>query len=181
MVWGSVTAQYSLPANSSRYGKHESSTAGLHQQDFDYLSELEELKSSTPETYGLVKLLIFVAVDSGPDVAPNQQNTLLAWIDCFNRHDVDGIFVSAKGSSNTYTNSNENKRTHCAPSGDISDFHFSKRETLTQKQWLIWRKTLLGNVGKSAGSKWAVPLIILIAGCNCDGPKGWIFWASNEL
>ena len=41
----------------------------------------------------LVKPLIFVAVDSGSDEAPNNQKTMLAWISCFNRHDIDGIFV----------------------------------------------------------------------------------------
>ena len=41
----------------------------------------------------MIKRLIFVAVDSGQDEASNNQKTMLAWIDCFNRHDVDGIFI----------------------------------------------------------------------------------------
>ena len=76
-----------------RSQKHDSSTAESHQQDFDSLLGLEEFKSSTDGTGGMIKPLIFVAVDSGPDEASNNQKTMLAWIDCFNRHDVDGIFI----------------------------------------------------------------------------------------
>lgn len=76
-----------------RSQKHDSSTAETHQRDFDKLLELDEFKSSAKGVDGLLKPLIFVAVDSGPDEAPNNQKTMLAWIDCFNRHDVDAIFV----------------------------------------------------------------------------------------
>ena len=76
-----------------RSQKHDSSTAETHQRDFDKLIELEEFKTAAKGSDGLLKPLIFVAVDSGPDEAPNNQKTMLAWIDCFNRHDVDGIFV----------------------------------------------------------------------------------------
>ena len=76
-----------------RSQKHDSSTAEAHQRDFDKLIELEEFKTAAKGSNGLLKPLIFVAVDSGPDEAPNNQKTMLAWIDCFNRHDVDGIFV----------------------------------------------------------------------------------------
>jgi hypothetical protein len=76
-----------------RSQKHDSSTAETHQRDFDKLIELDEFKTAAKGADGFLKPLIFVAVDSGPDEAPNNQKTMAAWINCFNRHDVDGIFV----------------------------------------------------------------------------------------
>ena len=76
-----------------RSQKHDSSTAQTHQHDFEKLSVLEEFKASARGSDGLLKPLLFVAVDSGPDEAPNNEKTMLAWVDCFNRHDLDGIFV----------------------------------------------------------------------------------------
>ena len=76
-----------------RSQKHDSSTAESHQRDFNRLVELDEFKTSAKGRDGVLKPLIFVSVDSGPDEAPNNYKTMLAWITCFKRHDVDGIFV----------------------------------------------------------------------------------------
>ena len=76
-----------------RSQKHDSSTAETHQRDFNRLVGLDEVKSSAKGRDGVLKPLIFVAVDSGPDEAPNNFKTMLAWITCFNTHDVDGIFL----------------------------------------------------------------------------------------
>ena len=82
-----------------RSQKHDSSTAETHQRDFNRLVELDEVKSSAKGRDGVLKPLIFVAVDSGPDEAPNNFKTMLAWITCFNTHVVDGIFVFSNAPS----------------------------------------------------------------------------------
>lgn len=76
-----------------RSARHDKSTAKTHQFDFDKLTNLAEFETSIKNKKGEIKPLIFVAVDGGPDESPSNQTTLLAWANCFLRHDVDGIFV----------------------------------------------------------------------------------------
>ena len=78
---------------SIRSGKHDSSTASSHQYDFERLLNLEEFSSSMKDGNGIIKPLLFIAVDGGPDEAPSNQKTLIAWSGFFKRHDIDGIFI----------------------------------------------------------------------------------------
>ena len=55
--------------------------------------KLEEVSSSLKDSNGVIKPLFFIAVDGGPDEAPSNQKTLIAWSGFFKRHDIDGVFI----------------------------------------------------------------------------------------
>ena len=78
---------------SIRSGKHDSSTACSHQYDVEQMLESEEFFGSLKVSNGAIKPLFFIAVDGGPDEAPSNQKTLLAWAGYFKRHDIDAIFI----------------------------------------------------------------------------------------
>ena len=76
-----------------RSAKHDGSTAKTHAADFVRLTELESFKSALLTNSGEVKPLLFVGVDGGPDEAPGNSKSLLAWYNCFERHGLDAIYV----------------------------------------------------------------------------------------
>ena len=84
-----------------RSGKHDSSCAESHREDFDQLLMLEEFKQHVYQTKGEVKPLIFVSVDGGPDEAPKNNQPLVAWARSFEKYNLDAVFVftHAPGSS----------------------------------------------------------------------------------
>ena len=76
-----------------RSAKHDSSSAKMHSFDFDHLKEVKSFQSAILTKSGDVKPLVFVGVDSGPDEAPGNSKTMLAWCDNFVKHELDGLFV----------------------------------------------------------------------------------------
>ncbi|KAG5889612.1 hypothetical protein JTB14_024033 [Gonioctena quinquepunctata] len=59
-----------------RSGKHSSSTANTHAQDFETLLELEEFRPLAKTGHGLVKPVVIITVDGGPDKNPRYQKAL---------------------------------------------------------------------------------------------------------
>ena len=78
---------------SIRSGKHDSSTASSHQYDVEQMLTIEDFSSSLRDSNSVIKPLFFIAVDGGPDEAPSNQKTLIAWSGFFKRHDIDGVFI----------------------------------------------------------------------------------------
>ncbi|KAG5888931.1 hypothetical protein JTB14_006299 [Gonioctena quinquepunctata] len=77
-----------------RSGKHSSSTANTHAQDFETLLELEEFRPLAKTDHGLVKPVVIMTVDGGPDENPRYQKVIVFAIQHFKRHDLDALFVA---------------------------------------------------------------------------------------
>ena len=158
-----------------RSQKHDSSTAETHLRDFNRLVELDEFKSSAKGRDGVLKPLIFVAVDSGPDEAPSNFKTMLAWITCFNTHNVDGIFVFSNAPGFSAFNKVERRMaplskdtagivlpfdnfgTHLNSSNKTIDTELEKRNFAAAGEVLasVWSETVIDNYPVVA--KWTPP------------------------
>ncbi|KAG5889384.1 hypothetical protein JTB14_005084 [Gonioctena quinquepunctata] len=77
-----------------RSGKHSSSTVNTHAQDFETLLELEEFRPLAKTDHGLVKLVVIMTVDGGPDENPRYQKVIVFAIQHFKRHDLDALFLA---------------------------------------------------------------------------------------
>ncbi|KAG5878925.1 hypothetical protein JTB14_034434 [Gonioctena quinquepunctata] len=77
-----------------RSGKHSSSTANTHAQDFETLLELEEFRPLAKTDHGLVKPVVIMKVDGGPDENPRYQKVIEFAIQHFKRHDLDALFLA---------------------------------------------------------------------------------------
>lgn len=77
-----------------RSGKHSSSTANTHAQDFETLLELEEFQPLAKTGTGLVKPVVIITVDGGPDENPRYQKVIGFAIQHFKRHDLDALFIA---------------------------------------------------------------------------------------
>ncbi|KAG5893520.1 hypothetical protein JTB14_017230 [Gonioctena quinquepunctata] len=84
-----------------RSGKLSSSTADTHAQDFETLLELEEFRPLAKTDHGLVKPVVIMTVDGGPDENPRYQKVIESAIQHFKRHDLDALFsaTNAPGKS----------------------------------------------------------------------------------
>ena len=67
---------------------------------FNYFS-LKEFQNACRDKESLVKPLVFVSVDGGPDEAPKHQQSLASWSETFLQNNLDALFVftHAPGSS----------------------------------------------------------------------------------
>ncbi|GBP53742.1 Probable ATP-dependent RNA helicase DDX27 [Eumeta japonica] len=77
-----------------RSGKHSSSTANTHAQDFETLLKLEEFRPLAKTDHGLVKPVVIMTVDGGPDENPRYQKVIGFAIQHFKRHDLDALFLA---------------------------------------------------------------------------------------
>lgn len=77
-----------------RSGKHSSSTANTHAQDFETLLTLKEFEELVKTKEGFIKPVIIVTVDGGPDENPRYQKVISFAINHFKKHDLDGIFIA---------------------------------------------------------------------------------------
>ncbi|KAG5877588.1 hypothetical protein JTB14_027190 [Gonioctena quinquepunctata] len=77
-----------------RSGKHSSSTANTHAQDFETLLELEEFRPLAKTDHGLVKPVVIMTVDGGPDENPRYQKVIEFAIQHFKQHDLDALFLA---------------------------------------------------------------------------------------
>ncbi|KAG5875934.1 hypothetical protein JTB14_036467 [Gonioctena quinquepunctata] len=77
-----------------RSGKHSSSTANTHAQDFETLLELEEFRPLAKTDHGLVKPVVIMTVDGGSDENPRYQKVIVFAIQHFKRHDLDALFLA---------------------------------------------------------------------------------------
>ena len=71
-----------------RSGKHDKSSAASHAEDFRFLVNLDEFKLDCLKD-GVLKPMLFVSVDGGPDEAPKNNMTLEAWVEIFKQYDLD--------------------------------------------------------------------------------------------
>lgn len=77
-----------------RSGKHSSSTANTHAQDFETLLSLEDFQALTKTDHGFVKPVVIMTVDGGPDENPRYQKVIRFAIQHFQRHDLDALFIA---------------------------------------------------------------------------------------
>ncbi|GBO27060.1 hypothetical protein AVEN_143994-1 [Araneus ventricosus] len=77
-----------------RSGKHSSSTANTHAQDFETLLTLKEFEELVKTEEGFIKPVIIVTVDGGPDENPRYQKVISFAINHFKKHDLDAIFIA---------------------------------------------------------------------------------------
>lgn len=76
-----------------RSGKHASSTAYSHAVDFNRLMQLEEF-DSIMKTDGLVKPIVIIIVDGGPDENPRYRKVIQVAVHHFLEHNLDAIFIA---------------------------------------------------------------------------------------
>ena len=81
-----------------RSGKHDRSSAALHIEDFPTLLSLDLFKEACLKD-GVLKHLLFISVDGGPDEAPKSAMTLETWVAVFKEYNLDIalIFTHAPG------------------------------------------------------------------------------------
>lgn len=77
-----------------RSEKHSSSTANTHAQDFETLLELEEFRPLAKTDHGLVKPVVIMTVDGGPDENPRYEKVIGFAIQHFKRYDLDALFLA---------------------------------------------------------------------------------------
>lgn len=76
-----------------RSGKHSSSNAKSHGMDFDRLLQLPEFHLLAKNCENLVKPVIIMTVDGGPDENSRFPQTIAQAITHFKAHDLDSLFI----------------------------------------------------------------------------------------
>ncbi|KAL1381516.1 hypothetical protein pipiens_013407 [Culex pipiens pipiens] len=76
-----------------RSGKHSSSTAYSHALDFKRLTELEEFAPILRHD-GIIKPVVVIVVDGGPDENPRYRKVIQVAIHHFLEHNLDAIFIA---------------------------------------------------------------------------------------
>ena len=105
---GRVT--YSGPTSISiRSGKHDSSTAASHVADFDVLVSLDIFKNVACTNGGLVKPIVIITVDGGPDENPRYPKTLNAAYKLFTKHNLDAFFIACHAPGHSAYNAVERR------------------------------------------------------------------------
>lgn len=77
-----------------RSGKHSSSTAATHAQDFERLLTLDNFKSILKTPSGVVKPVLIFTVDGGPDENPRYQKVIAYAVRHFLDHNLDYIAIA---------------------------------------------------------------------------------------
>jgi hypothetical protein len=77
-----------------RSGKHSSSTALSHANDFTRLLNLSEFASIMKTDAGHVKPVLMMTVDGGPDENPRYDKVIRVAIHHFLEHDLDALFIA---------------------------------------------------------------------------------------
>ncbi|KAK3919263.1 Mitogen-activated protein kinase kinase kinase [Frankliniella fusca] len=75
-----------------RSGKHSSSTAATHANDFEYLLTLPACDEFM-KVDGVVKPVLMISADGGPDENPRYKKVIQHGIEHFRKHDLDALFV----------------------------------------------------------------------------------------
>lgn len=78
-----------------RSGKHSSSTAFSHALDFEKLFELKEFDEITKiGNSNIVKPILILSVDGGPDENPRYQKVVRTAVYHFSKYDFDAVFIA---------------------------------------------------------------------------------------
>lgn len=102
---------YSGPTYISiRSGKHSSSTALSHGLDFEKLLTLHEFDDITKSGVDrIVKPILVLTVDGGPDENPRYQKVIKVAVHHFLNHNYDGLFIAANAPGRSAFNRVERK------------------------------------------------------------------------
>lgn len=76
-----------------RSGKHSSSTAATHAADFEKLLEVPAFKKIIYNSEKLLKPVVVLSVDGGPDENPRYPKVIKHAIHNFRKYDLDGLFI----------------------------------------------------------------------------------------
>lgn len=76
-----------------RSGKHDSSNAASHAIDFEYMLNNDDFKNFCRTGEDLVKPVIIIETDRGPDECPRYPKVIAHSILLFRKYDLDGLFV----------------------------------------------------------------------------------------
>lgn len=76
-----------------RSAKHDGSSAATHANDVDFLLDSENFESLCKTSNGLVKPIIIVSTDGGPDENPRYETVIKNAIRHFKKYDLDAIFL----------------------------------------------------------------------------------------
>lgn len=76
-----------------RSGKHSSSTATTHAADFEKLLEVPAFKKIMFNNEDVLKPVVILSVDGGPDENPRYPKVIKHAIDHFLKYDLDGLFI----------------------------------------------------------------------------------------
>ncbi|ESO02842.1 hypothetical protein HELRODRAFT_174271 [Helobdella robusta] len=105
---GRVT--YSGPTMISiRSGKHDKSSAATHVADFNTLVRLDTFKNVACTNAGVLKPIVIITVDGGPDENPRYPKTLCAAYKLFTEHDVDALFIASHAPGHSAYNAVERR------------------------------------------------------------------------
>lgn len=77
-----------------RSGKHDTSDAISHAIDFEDVLQREEFKTLAKTKTGLVKPIVIMLTDGGPDENPRYHKVIKSAITHFKNHDLDAIFMA---------------------------------------------------------------------------------------
>lgn len=94
-----------------RSGKHSSSTAFSHGLDFDKLLTLQEFDVITRTGIDrLVKPILMLTVDGGPDENPRYQKVITVAVHHFLQHDFDALFLATNAPGRSAFNRVERRK-----------------------------------------------------------------------
>lgn len=92
-----------------RSGKHSSSTAATHAADTVRLSKLDNFREFLTNAEGVVKPIVVMKVDGGPDENPRFYKTILHSITIFKELELDALFVCCNAPGRSAFNPVERK------------------------------------------------------------------------
>lgn len=76
-----------------RSGKHDSSSAASHADDFEYVITSEIFASLAKTPKGGVKPVVVISTDGGPDENPRFEKVIKLAIGHFKKYDLDALFI----------------------------------------------------------------------------------------
>ncbi|CAH1113118.1 unnamed protein product [Psylliodes chrysocephalus] len=168
-----------------RSGKHSSSTANTHAQDFETLLEIEEFRPLAITDHGLVNPVVIMTVDGGSDENPRYQKVIGFAIQHFKRHDLDALFLATNAPGRSAYNRVE--RRMAPPSRELAGLilphdhfgsHLDKRGVTIDEHLEISNFEFAGNVLAEVWSSMEIDGYNVTAkyvGAECCRPRSGLF------
>jgi hypothetical protein len=92
-----------------RSGKHDSSTASTHAADFEALKQRDAFQPVMCTAEGLMKPIVIITADGGPDENTRLPKTLAAAYKAFHDNNLDAIFVACHAPGHSAYNAVERR------------------------------------------------------------------------
>lgn len=94
-----------------RSGKHFSSTASTHSEDFKKILNLEEFFNyfRSPSDADIIKLVVVITSNSSPNENPRYEQVISEAIDHFLKFDLDAIFLATNAPGHSAYNRAEKR------------------------------------------------------------------------